>query len=148
MSSPYKTGDSVTRSKLPQKMPRVRHLLIAGNSPDDIRYQSVIGSHLQINFLRSIPGAKIISTPKDGLCRTKRKRCCFCLFFDRLWHLDLCSSTINPIDTRNYTVQLQYKNREVAADNGFGVQSYPLKLFRYASEDVSAYCRICRLMIL
>ncbi|HHU06969.1 MAG TPA: TIGR00159 family protein [Clostridiaceae bacterium] len=35
--------------------------------------------------------------------------------------------TINPIDTRNYTVQLQYRNKETAADNGFGVQSYPLE---------------------
>lgn len=35
--------------------------------------------------------------------------------------------TINPIDTRNYSVQLQYRNKEIAAENGFGVQSYPLE---------------------
>lgn len=35
--------------------------------------------------------------------------------------------TINPITTRNYNVQLQYRNEEIATENGFGVQSFPIE---------------------
>lgn len=34
--------------------------------------------------------------------------------------------TINPIRTRDYNVQLQYRGQKEAEDNGFSVQTYPL----------------------
>ncbi|MDI9461958.1 MAG: diadenylate cyclase CdaA [Saccharofermentanales bacterium] len=34
--------------------------------------------------------------------------------------------TVNPIKTRDFNVQLQYRGEEIAADNGYGIQSFPL----------------------
>jgi hypothetical protein len=34
--------------------------------------------------------------------------------------------TVNPIKTRDFNVQLQYRGEEIAADKGYGIQSFPL----------------------
>lgn len=128
--SAYKTGDSSDKVEIASADAAGETSADSGKvSPDDIevseRYR--ISSSNKFSALNS-RRKRLFQRRKTDSVSTKKKALLFFVSFLIAFGIWIyVQITINPIDTRNYTVQLQYKNREVAADNGFGVQSYPLE---------------------